>query len=87
MVEQTQHLAQLISKLESLVDRFERAQGGASGTAQPVASPAPKAAATGSSKLTSLLKEYDTNVVSKIKPFEDATNALGGEIITTIVRT
>ena len=81
MVESTQQLAQLISKLEGLVDRFERAQGGS----QPALPTASKAAPSGSSQLNTLLKDFDNEVISKIKPFEDAAKALGGDIIPTIV--
>jgi hypothetical protein len=47
MESQQQHLANLISKLEGLVDRFEKAQGGAPSGSQQAS--APKAAASGSS--------------------------------------
>jgi hypothetical protein len=64
----------LLNRLESLVTRFEAAQGGA-----PV--PAKTAApAGGSSTLNNLLKEFDAQVASKIKPMEDAAAVLGADI-------
>jgi|LauGreDrversion4_2_1035121.scaffolds.fasta_scaffold253494_2 predicted dinucleotide-binding enzyme len=84
MESQQQHLANLISKLEGLVDRFEKAQGGATSGAQQAS--APKAAATGSSQSSGLLKDFDNSVSSKIKAFEDASAAIGGDIIPVIVR-
>ena len=81
----------LVAKLETLVNRFEQALGGpavplGSGpvAVQEQAAPA-KTAAAPVKKENPLLAEFDKDVASKIKPLEDAANALGG-IIPNIVR-
>jgi hypothetical protein len=83
----------LLSKFESLVERLERVER-ATGVATPqpstsappqAAQAKPAASSNGSSQLNSLLKDFDTEVVSKIKAFEDAANAIGGEVIPKIV--
>ena len=73
-------LSSLISKLETLVNRFETAQGGV-----PVATTTAVQAKPIAS-VNHLLKDFDTEVISKIKAFEDAATTLGGDIIPTIVR-
>ena len=88
MVEQQNQLAALIAKLEGLVERLEKAQGG-NGPVAPVKVAEPQAAATSSGSssggvLGSLLKDFDNEVSSKIKPFEDAAAPLG-EVVKTIV--
>lgn len=79
--------ASLINKLESLVNRFEAAQNGGGASAQPVPASASSSsgAAGGSSTLSRLLKDFDTEVAAKAKAMEDAAAILGGDI-PTIVR-
>ena len=74
-------LEQLLNKFESLVQRFETAQDGAQGTAS-TASSAPTGGVAPQSKL---LRNFDTEVLSKIKPLQDAAEKLGGDIIPKIV--
>lgn len=79
----------LLSKFESLVERLERVERAAGVSAPATQAPAqsaPAKAAGGSSQLNSLLKDFDNEVVSKVKAFEDAANAIGGEVIPKIVR-
>ena len=86
-MESTQHLAQLVTKLESLVVRVENALAGHGGApAQQAAAPQkPAGSSSGSSQLNSLLKDFDAQVTSKIKAMEEAADALGGEIVPAIV--
>jgi hypothetical protein len=89
-----QHFATLLSKFEQLVERLERvekAQGITQGITNgaPVAQAAPAKAApasSGNSQLNGLLKDFDNEVLSKVKAFEDAANTIGGEIVPKIVR-
>ena len=81
----------LLAKFESLVDRLERVERATGiAPAQPQSHPPaqaapPKAAAAGNSQLQDLLNGFDKDVASKIKPLEDAANAIGGEVVPKIV--
>jgi hypothetical protein len=80
----TTHFQALLAKFESLVERLERVER-AQGIAVP-AQPAQPSSGGSSSQLNGLLKDFDNEVTSKIKPLEDAAAAIGGDIIPTIVR-
>ena len=70
-------LEQLVNKLETLVERFEKGQGQA-----PSGSPAP---ALSSGSQNKILRDFDNYLTEKIKAFEAAAAAFGGDIIPNIV--
>jgi hypothetical protein len=84
-----QHFATLLSKFEQLVERLERVEKAQGITNDaPVAQAAPAKTAptsSGNSQLNGLLKDFDNEVLSKVKAFEDAANTIGGEIVPKIV--
>jgi hypothetical protein len=91
-MESSNSLVHLVAKLETLVSRFENALGGPAvplGTGPVnattnVAAPAKQqeAASAPVKKENPIFGAFDKDVLSKVKPMEDAANVLGGVIPT-----
>ena len=76
-------LEQLLNRFESLVQRLETNSVSSQGAS--TTSAASSALTSGVAPQSKLLRNFDAEVLSKVKPLQDAAEKFGGEIIPKIV--